>query len=644
MENTKQWIGALIVFLLALSGCTNNRGVVERPAFIAKSNSAIGLEIEKIELSDAATMLYMKAFYPYGSWFKIVSNSFLTDNLGNQYPIQSTEGITMDEEFYMLESGEIEFTMIFPPVASNAVFVDFIENLDESLGPFKIWGIQLTNKPIKVTLPKGFKGVTVDKNAVLPPVEFKAGKARLEGQILNYRLGIPEEVSVRVWYPLNNRFTEIILSVDEKGMFSGEIDAFSVHPVEVYFGSNKTLCFIASDETTSIILNPAEMSRRASRLLGDKPSLGEPVYYSGYLASLSKELNEVEPHFSLQYYYDYESSISFFQNTVGTKTPEMLRNLFLDDRQAKKAMVDTLNASPACKQILYCSTDLFYASWILCTTEWIDIAYLYYNNQLQHDAETISKYYATRKFDLPDDFYDVLKDFPLLNVPQILYTRESMSLYGWKAPDRKLVLSKAIGTSQGILFDLMKVADIYDEIKDFKPVDEDQINQIPADFQQFIRMKNDELIQLIEVNKNKTEFTVDDVKQVADEDLFPFIISKFKGKPILLDFWETWCGPCRTANEELKPVKEELADKDIVYVYVASESSPLETWENMISDLSGEHFRLSEKQRSYLKRTFSIEGVPTYFFIDRQGNIKEKHIGYQGTQPMKEKLLKLLEE
>ena len=61
---TKQWIGTLFAFLLILSGCTNNRGAVERPEFIFKSFSAGGLEIEKVVLSDTTTVLYMKAFYP----------------------------------------------------------------------------------------------------------------------------------------------------------------------------------------------------------------------------------------------------------------------------------------------------------------------------------------------------------------------------------------------------------------------------------------------------------------------------------------------------------------------------------------------------------------------------------------------------
>jgi hypothetical protein len=295
---TKQWTGVLFAFLLILSGCANNRGTVERPNVMARNTNA--LEIDKIEISDTATVLFIKAFYAPNQWIKIDPNSFLTDERGKQYTILSTEGIKIGEEFYMPDSGETEFKMIFPAVAPNAVSVDFSEG--DFDGAWKLWGIQLTNRPLKASLPKGFKETPIDKNAVLPPVEFKSGKARLEGQILNYRSGMPKEVSVIVNYPFEYPPVAITFPVDEKGKFSGEIDAYFTHPIGVYWLNYGAQCFIAPDETTSLIINPAEATRRESRFLSDKSSIGEPVYYGGYLASLSKELANAESNFSLQHY------------------------------------------------------------------------------------------------------------------------------------------------------------------------------------------------------------------------------------------------------------------------------------------------------------------------------------------------------
>ena len=558
---------------------------------------------------------------------------------GNKYNLISSEGLEIGQEYNMTPQEEKEFSLIFPPIPSNLTSINYSEGDYENAWNF--FGIQLTNKPLKVNLPKGFKDVTIDKNAVLPPVEFKIGKARLEGQILNYCDGMPVEVSVRVSYPFGS--TGLTFPIDIKGKFSGEIDVFSTHPATIYFMRSGTPCFIASGETTSIVLNTAEKSRRESRFADNRPSLGEPVYYGGYLASLSKEFANVDRSLYMRQLNTQESIISYLQS-IGDKTPEALKAFFWEEYQEKRAILEMLEVSPACKQIINCILDLSYTDDLIYITSWIDDAYIY-NNQLQGDREAINKYYASRKFIIPDDFYNVLRDFPLINNPQMLYTQEAVSYASkWQYQNMQPVLSKALGTDHGTLFDIMKMTGMYNSIQEFEPVNEEDIEQLPAVYQELIRNKNNELLQLIEINKSKTGYTVHDVEKVVNENVFSSIISKFKGKPILLDFWATWCGPCKRANEEMKSLKEELSDNDIVYVFVANDNSPVETWKNMIPDLHGEHFRLSAAQWSYIEKTFDIKGVPTYFFIDREGNIKEKIVGYHGIQKMKEGLHNLLNE
>ena len=91
-------------------------------------------------------------------------------------------------------------------------------------------------------------------------------------------------------------------------------------------------------------------------------------------------------------------------------------------------------------------------------------------------------------------------------------------------------------------------------------------------------------------------------------------------------------------------MKKELKDKDIIYLYITGETSPLGTWRNMIPDIHGEHFRVTDEQWSYLREKFSIRGVPTYFVIDKEGNITYKQTGFPGVDTMKEQLMKALEK
>ena len=96
------------------------------------------------------------------------------------------------------------------------------------------------------------------------------------------------------------------------------------------------------------------------------------------------------------------------------------------------------------------------------------------------------------------------------------------------------------------------------------------------------------------------------------------------------------------AMKMMKPMKEELIDKDIVYVFIAAENSPGTTWNNMIPDIHGEHFRVTNEQWSFLMSNFNIRGVPTYFVVDPEGNITFKQTGFPGVDTMKKELMKAL--
>ncbi|MDR3193750.1 MAG: TlpA family protein disulfide reductase, partial [Tannerella sp.] len=376
---TKQLLIIPALLLLVFSGCNvNNRGKVKHPAFIAWSSMT--LEVDQVELTDTTTVLYIKAYYPPKNWIKIDPDSYLADENGNQYPIRSSEGIVLGEEFYMPESGETAFVLTFPAIPATVSSIDFSEgNFD---GAFNIWGIRLTDKKWPaLELPKGFTKPLAGEHAVLPQPEFKNGTARIDGRILNYQKGMPKELSVQLSSPFNS--DAATLQIDEKGLFSGEIEAFSTHPATVYLFGQGIQCFVAPGETTSLIINPVEVSRRQSRLRVDEESGGEPVYHGGYLAALSRELSGVQAVYSLNSFESYESFLSFLKS-IENKNPEELKHLFLENYREKQTVLDTLNVSPAGKQYLACATDLYYAQQISSITSYIDRAYIHKNNLMEN--------------------------------------------------------------------------------------------------------------------------------------------------------------------------------------------------------------------------------------------------------------------
>lgn len=94
----------------------------------------------------------------------------------------------------------------------------------------------------------------------------------------------------------------------------------------------------------------------------------------------------------------------------------------------------------------------------------------------------------------------------------------------------------------------------------------------------------------------------------------------FKGKPIVLSFWATWCPPCRAELPELKELKEEFSDQ--IHVIAASEES-IETIQQ--SGLNKTYFFLYSTPG--YPSFFKIDTYPTLMIIDKKLNIVFKNIG-----------------
>lgn len=98
----------IAILLLCICSLTKAKEkVIEQPPFIALTSTSI--QVDKVVLSDTATVLYIKAFYHPKQWIRISGQSFLKDNNGETYALRSGIGIKPDTEFWMPESGEGEF-------------------------------------------------------------------------------------------------------------------------------------------------------------------------------------------------------------------------------------------------------------------------------------------------------------------------------------------------------------------------------------------------------------------------------------------------------------------------------------------------------------------------------------------------------
>ena len=184
-------LALIACFLLNVAYTQAQEKMIEQPPFSDWSSTSI--EVDKVALSDTATVLHIKAFYRPKNWIRIASGSFLKGDDGELYPLRYGIGIAPDQEFWMPESGQAEFKLVFPPLPETVTSIDFSEGDTE--GAFKIWGIRLDGELPKLKLPAEAT-VRVKKLSSLPIPAIQKGKALLEGCFLNYHPGASSDFTI----------------------------------------------------------------------------------------------------------------------------------------------------------------------------------------------------------------------------------------------------------------------------------------------------------------------------------------------------------------------------------------------------------------------------------------------------------------
>ena len=162
-------------------------------------------------------------------------------------------------------------------------------------------------------------------------------------------------------------------------------------------------------------------------------------------------------------------------------------------------------------------------------------------------------------------------------------------------------------------------------------------NQL-AEIHSYVYAKNEQQIAE-ELAGNESVFfkKYDDV---APENILQTILDNYKGKAVLIDMWATWCGPCRAGHKTMAPLKEELKGRNIKFIYITPPSSPPTTWLEMIKDIDGDHYYLTEEQNHYILSHFESEGIPTYAIYDTKGRQTYKSIGFPGNDVIRKELEK----
>lgn len=109
------------------------------------------------------------------------------------------------------------------------------------------------------------------------------------------------------------------------------------------------------------------------------------------------------------------------------------------------------------------------------------------------------------------------------------------------------------------------------------------------------------------------------------------IFNKYIGKVIYVDFWASWCIPCRVEMPAAAELKKRLHKDDVVFVYLGykdTEKAWLKARQEL--DIAGDHYLLNDALIKEAEEAFNISGIPHYVIIDKAGNIVNSHADRPG--------------
>ena len=617
----------IVVFLMLLVATTAQaKRVVERPYFLGSNNHK--LEIERVTLDKKATFLDVKIYQASGevgidSHASIMANGVKYDYIGSK---QLPKGVFVK----VPECGYVAATLRFKPMPETTTEFDFREIADNS--GWNIYGVRLDGKRPQADIPQHLLQQAPDKNSKLPATDLNLGKTVVAVRLLGYK---PEykttlDIIVDNWFsPQRMPFAHDSIGVDG----TCRVSANAILPTVATIRINRMeIPFLAvPNDTTTVTIDLPTLTLAATHLFANDSEVKKFVWFEGKHAAVDTELQSVKN--MLDVYGD-----TFFDDICGM-TPLQYRNYVQQSYEQLSAAINSNAAiGSATRTLAQNILSMNYAS-----------ALFGFKNNISM-APMITGKRGVPRADMRIDTLAYFKPLEQLSV-----LRSKNQRYYHYLSDFTSALRRQYMSADPLLDDIAIGKRLSRSFNRKCPLTEQQIavahDSIANDMvRELILANNDDLkSQLSAANKKMEEIKktvntsslylsiIDIDPKMSAQQILPTITDKYKGKAVLIDFWNTWCVPCRAAMSAIRPLKEQL--HDVVYVYISDASSPVDKWGEMIKTISGVHVRLTKEQAAALAEIHKFSGIPTYFVVNKEGKITYQKTSFPGVETLREQLV-----
>jgi thiol-disulfide isomerase/thioredoxin len=427
----------------------------------------------------------------------------------------------------------------------------------------------------------------------LPAPEVKSGCAKLSGRLI-YDFPVyskDKEIMLTIYHPVSASKKKFVVKTMENGFF---------HFDNITLETNYAIAFLNAGIRKNIIIGLKDGEETKLEIICDSLGLNH-INASQPISFTSSDMINSPAVMDIMLRGNHPAERAPLERLYEKDIDYYVRFFLKQIDRGEEIADDDDRLSGIAKQILKNEFKMNFSN-----TRFFD-----YKNMLYIDYFNTTEGKGEDSFDSlnisePDrSYYSFLKALKL-NDPLLLYSSEYSNCLQailqndtlaippiGDAPIKEWLknvkgnISELVGFDRGLFYDML-AANAY--VKQFNdkalPLSETQKQNIKnyfsnRSFVEILLKKNEEIEKVagitahLQINETPTlpdgkpiETYSKENKNLPDGKLMDSIVSKYRGKVVVIDFWATWCGPCVAAMSESRELKAEMINKGVVFVYI----------------------------------------------------------------------------